>query len=491
MSQLITTDLKQNSKDKKNSRAKSHSYFYALLSLKVSTHSVGILQLIFRRRNRAQFTTSLNSSRAKMALFIDPFDVLLSEISNDLNQDNLRSLIQVCRYYITESQRERIKDGLEVFEILRRRDKVTSDRDKICNLLEIIKALRPKRRDLVRKVENFIKDRYVDLPERVVIIDYTPDVQELESSTSSEDGLTLSKSDQEIERPRSTSFTLLSRALCCKVDCDCCAFNCYSKRVPPWVYGTLSAVLASVAVIIAVLAWTEHVIPSKVGKYGTSVLGALAVFLLFLCFRARRHKTQSVNFSSIVNSYGSINEGTSWQESEDSIRRHGTVARDINRKRKVSQSTSGCSSRNSQKSVVTTPPSVQSTAAINERICEHCVGGCPNCGQLPIYSSRNSKHYIQSNSFGRQPPPSRTPGCRPDFVLCDPVAVSDTGSQPYECQRELDHDVKPDVMVHRPGHGVVDGSETLSHSCSSGIFFLAAEEDAFHSIGCSDSEQTN
>lgn len=211
-------------------------------------------------------------------VFIEPFDRLLNEISHELDEQNLRSLIHICGYYIGGRDRENIKDGLGLFLILRHNGVLSKDREKVANLLEIIKEMRPKRRDLVEKVKDFIYET-VEAPETILVIG--PD--NLESS--GEEGLRLVR-----ENGGDTPMLVPSTSRFCSMNCCCCACNCYSRRCTPFVCGFLASTFFVLA-IIAAIAWycdiprvTEYLNSDKdrqnAGKYAVGLLGFFGFVLV-------------------------------------------------------------------------------------------------------------------------------------------------------------------------------------------------------------------
>lgn len=89
---------------------------------------------------------------------ISPFNILLNNLSNELSSVNLQSLINVCGERISESERERISSGWDVFKILIQRNAIGEDPMGMKFLLRIVKEMRPKRRDLVDMVKKYIED---------------------------------------------------------------------------------------------------------------------------------------------------------------------------------------------------------------------------------------------------------------------------------------------------------------------------------------------
>ena len=141
---------------------------------------------------------------------LSPFQVLLNNLSDELHERNLHSLIHICGDLIPGAQRERITTGWDAFSILRQRNIIGSEPEKMANLLAIIKELRPKRKDLVLKIKRHIQDNYDE-----------PDLRDFESSSDN----TLPFRDRVISRPP-TSMPPIPQEDCCRVRCSGFAFSC-------------------------------------------------------------------------------------------------------------------------------------------------------------------------------------------------------------------------------------------------------------------------
>ena len=112
---------------------------------------------------------------AMVSMVLDPFQILLNNLSNELHERNLQSLIHVCGELIPGGQRERISSGWDIFSILRHQNVIGSEPKKMVNLLLIIKELKPKRRDLVNMIKRHVQECY-EQPEVIL--------QDFESSDS-------------------------------------------------------------------------------------------------------------------------------------------------------------------------------------------------------------------------------------------------------------------------------------------------------------------
>ena len=224
---------------------------------------------------------------------LNRFDLLLNNISNELNQRNLQSLIHVCRNLIHGSQQEKINSGLEVFSILRQRNAIGEEPEKMKFLLRIMKELRPKRKDLVNLVTRHIEDNYEE-PETI-----------LDDMESSSDGhLT----------PRPPTPQLVDD--CCSVRCGC--FNCNCN---PCCSGccccVIMAILLSFFSIVAALVWYTYVFPRSVQVYlkhhdmsgaGPFVIGVLLFIAacciscgIYICIKQRRNQELAYSVLTSIN----------------------------------------------------------------------------------------------------------------------------------------------------------------------------------------------
>ena len=133
---------------------------------------------------------------------LNPFQILLNNLSSELDQRNLQSLIHVCGpKLIPGGQREKINTGWDVFSILLRQNAIGEEPERMKFLLRIIKELRPKRRDLVSMVKRHIEGNY-EQPDTIL------------------DGMESSSDGHLIPRPSTPSVV----DDCCSVRCGC--FNC-------------------------------------------------------------------------------------------------------------------------------------------------------------------------------------------------------------------------------------------------------------------------
>ena len=167
---------------------------------------------------------------------INPFRILLNNLSNELNQRNLESLIHVCGERIPGGQRERVYTGWDVFSILIQQNAIGEEPEMMKFLLGIIKELRPKRRDLVNMVKRHIQANY-EQPEAI-----------LDDMESSSDGRLT---------PRPSTPVVDD---CCSVRCGCFNCNC-NPCCNECCCCMIVAVMFSFCAVVAALAWYTNIFP--------------------------------------------------------------------------------------------------------------------------------------------------------------------------------------------------------------------------------------
>jgi len=233
---------------------------------------------------------------------INPFPILLNNLSNELEDKDLQSLKNVCAEYIPGGEREKIKIGWDVFNILMRQNVIGSEPEKIASLLAIIKELR--RRDLVHMIKKHIQEHYED-PE--MILNY---VRVNDSTSGPKIAYSNNRIQSDEQGSRSTS--------CCVQDCCCCKLTCYSSPCCDLACCcVIFAILFAFFTIAAVLAWYADI--PEVTRYlksnddwkkaGPYIIGVLTLFTfcfgfcrICLLFRSRR------NEMSCSQDNGSIND---------------------------------------------------------------------------------------------------------------------------------------------------------------------------------------
>ena len=231
---------------------------------------------------------------------ISPFSILLNNLSNELEDKDLQSLKNVCAEYIPGGERERIRIGWDVFNILLRQNVIGSKPEKIASLLAIIKELR--RRDLVHMIKKHIQQHYEN-PE--MIYNYV-------TVSESMSGPKIVYSSNRIQSDEQGSTS------CCVQDWCCCKLTCYSSPCCDLsCCCVILAILFAFCTVAAVLAWYADIpevtlyLNSKEDwkKAGPYIIVVLTLFALCLAFsgiyfllRSRRIATScSQDNESIMN----------------------------------------------------------------------------------------------------------------------------------------------------------------------------------------------
>ena len=229
---------------------------------------------------------------------ISEFNILLNDLSSELDQANLQSLMIVCREFIPGGQRETIRSGLDVFSILLHRNAIGEDPPKMAYLLRIIKQLRPKRRDLVNMVKSHIKHNY-EAPEEI-----------LDDVDSSSDGYAISRSSTPVVMDHNECCA----ARCCCLNCvciPCCsAFSCCLLLTVSFIF----------LVVIASVFWYTRHFPSvynylhskdDLKDAGPVVIGILAFFticsVLSVIYTSVKKGRNNISYSKLA----SINDARS------------------------------------------------------------------------------------------------------------------------------------------------------------------------------------
>ena len=224
---------------------------------------------------------------------ISPFNILLNNLSSDLSKLNLHNLVNVCGELISEVERERISSGWDVFNILIRRNAIGEEPRRIAFLLRIIKELRPKRRDLVSMVKNFIEDNY-DQPQEI-----------LDDFESSSDEYRI------IQRsPRPVS----GEDCCINIRCGCCSCNLRCNHCCSWFCCLMIAamILILLAVTLAVLPYTpsgrKHFSVQDIVTIVVLIFLALCFISLGICIKRRNRVLPYRQLQSDIGViYGAVN----------------------------------------------------------------------------------------------------------------------------------------------------------------------------------------
>ena len=242
--------------------------------------------------------TDRNTTQLAM-IRINPFPILLNNLSNELENKDLQNLKNVCAEYILGGERENIKIGWDVFNVLLRRNVIGDEPEKIASLLAIIKELR--RRDLVHMIKKHIQEHYEN-PE--MILNYV-------RVSDSLSGPKIAYSSNRIQSDEQGSTP------CCVQDCSCCRFTCYSSPccdLP--CCCIISAILFTIFTVAAVLAWYSDI--PEVTRYlksnddwekaGSYIIGVLALFVIcfgfcriYLFLRPRRNEMSDSQENESIN----------------------------------------------------------------------------------------------------------------------------------------------------------------------------------------------
>ena len=179
---------------------------------------------------------------------IDPFRLLLNQLSGELMHDNLKSLVHICGKHIPAGQREQISCGWDLFSLLRQQNMIGGEPRQIAFLLSIIQEMKPGRKDLVDIVKGYIECTYEESEKQMILND-------VEST------------------PKSPSRRLPSSppasAECCNVRCGCFSCNC-----DPCCGGSCCCLIVAILMIFfgvtAALLWYTNVFPD-VSKHLNSI----------------------------------------------------------------------------------------------------------------------------------------------------------------------------------------------------------------------------
>ena len=215
---------------------------------------------------------------------LNPFQLLLNDLSHELHEENLRSLIHVCGDLIPAGQREKISSGWEAFSILRQLNVIGTEPKKMANLLAIIKELRPRRNDLVLKIKRHIQDNCED-PDLIL--------KDLESSSD------FILRFNAISRS-STPISQIPQEDCCRIRCcglDCICNPCCDACCCCVILALLFFFLA----IIVALAWHFNCIPNPAGPIVISILAILAFCSVITIIYIRCCRSAQLNYAMLRN----------------------------------------------------------------------------------------------------------------------------------------------------------------------------------------------
>ncbi|CAB3982372.1 FAS-associated death domain [Paramuricea clavata] len=220
---------------------------------------------------------------------MDSFRLLLNEISHQLTDDNLRSLIHI--YNVPGGIRRNMNDGLALFDYMITQDYIS--REKIGNLRNLIRKLRPRRKDLVRVVDNYIKKEFQTDDVRLVLDDFSESWEQIPLVN------------------KSGSPVLYDETGVCKIDCG--YLNCVCRRVPSCYTPIIVLLLIAIIATIVFRNDVQHISDSI--KVFIITLEILALLLVIgFCIRgnlASQKPNNTVLVNPVVNP--GIQEGLSRQ----------------------------------------------------------------------------------------------------------------------------------------------------------------------------------
>ena len=211
---------------------------------------------------------------------IDPFRLLLNQLSGELMHDNLKSLVHICGKHIPAGQREQISCGWDLFSLLRQQNMIGGEPKQIVYLLRIIQQMTPGRKDLVDKVKGYIECTYEESEKQMIF----NDVESIPKIPS-----------------RQLPSSQPASAECCNVRCGCFSCNC-----DPCCSGSCCCLIVAILMIFfgvtAALLWYTNVFPD-VSKHLNSIsnenlahagwvifgaLGFVAICCISCCIYIRR-----------------------------------------------------------------------------------------------------------------------------------------------------------------------------------------------------------
>ncbi len=207
------------------------------------------------------------------------FRILLNWISARLNEQEIRSLVLICN--VPEGQRARMEDGISLFDNLIKRDIINEH--KLDKLKMMLKNLCPRRRDLIREIEEFENGG-------------------IQTQADDDKSSTLTSV---LSMPRSMPSTIKPgiREPCCIINWPCIAMSCYNVS---WSYALLTAIFIIFFIIPITLFWyadvpkvSEAIASEKhVKEAGPFILIAIVVvyvacLLIMCCVKKRRRNRRS------------------------------------------------------------------------------------------------------------------------------------------------------------------------------------------------------
>ncbi len=256
----------------------------------------GISRVILRKQKHLGIEYTHTHTMGEQVQRMDSFRLLLNEISHQLTEQNLQSLIHI--YNVPGGMRKQMNGGLALFGYMITQDFIS--REKIGNLRHLMRKLRPRRKDLVRLVDDYIKNEFQTDDVRLVLDDF-------------------SESWEQIAENKGGSPVSHDETALCKI--DCAYLNCVCRRVPSC-YAPIIALLL-IAIIATTVFWYADVpkISNSINsnpelkRAGVYIVILQILALLFVIgFRIRRTLASCLacrnpGYGVLVNP--SIQEGTS------------------------------------------------------------------------------------------------------------------------------------------------------------------------------------
>jgi hypothetical protein len=195
---------------------------------------------------------------------VDPFRLLLNEISYQLTDEDVQRLIYI--YGAPGSVKKKVNDsqGLAFFDYLITQDYISHS--KIGNLHYLLRKI--KRNDLVLRVEKYIEKEFQTNNVQSVI-------GELSGSWEAE-----SKSGSLVTVLPANDKTSDQTAFTCKTDCACFLINCVCRRVPSCYAPTIALLL--IAIIATTVFWYADVPKISNSINSNSELKSAGVYILVL-----------------------------------------------------------------------------------------------------------------------------------------------------------------------------------------------------------------
>ena len=224
------------------------------------------------------------------------FQLLLNNLSNEFSERNLQSLIHICGDLIPGGQRDNVRNGWDVFSILRHQNAIGDSPEKLKFLLQIVRELRPRRRDLVSMVKRYIEE---NCEEAETIIDGV------------ESNCDFSFAPRLVRDDGNLGCSFRSRCFNCSCSCGCCDSCCCC---------VILSIFFLLMVVLSALVWYTHIFPEVqdyritrpyVGPFAIAVFGFLALSfascVVYLYFRQQSTPQVLSPLSSVIDNNSTSN----------------------------------------------------------------------------------------------------------------------------------------------------------------------------------------